>query len=165
MKASVWVTFLVIVIKCLTKTTSGRKGLFRQTVWGQCLSPWERHGGKSVRHLVTLCAQWERESNCWCSEHFLHFIQAGPPAHGMVRPPFRVDLPFSVKHLLYYPYMHIQRCASMMILNPVRMMIENNHDSWRHFRGAYHFSRKWSRIKVAVHTITVVLIFLPVLGH
>lgn len=160
-KVSVWVTFLVIVTKCLTKPTSGRKCLFRLT----CLSPWERHGDKSMRHLVTLHAQWERESKCWCSDHFILFIQPGPPAPGMVQPPFRVDRLFSVKHFLYCPYKHIQRCASMMILNPVRLMIKNDHDSWRHFRGAYHFLRKWNTIKVAVHTITVVMTSLPVLGH
>lgn len=159
LKVSVWVTFLVIVLKCLTKTTSGRK------CWGQCLSLWERHGDKNVRHLVTLCAQWERESKCWCSDHFTLFIHPGPLAPGMVQPPFRVERPFSVKHFLYYPYKYIQRCVSMMILNQVRLMIKNNHDSWRHFRRAYHFSRKWSKIKVAVYTVTVVMTFLPVWGH
>lgn len=59
----------------------GRKILFWLIVSGHRLSWWESHEGRRLRQLVTCtCSQEAGRHECWCSAHFLLFIQL--PAHG-----------------------------------------------------------------------------------
>lgn len=53
----------------------------------------EHHNSEAAGHIPSQEA--ERDEH-WCSASFLLFMQSRTPAHGVVLPTFRVDLPTSV---------------------------------------------------------------------
>lgn len=55
-------------------------------------------------------------------------IHSGSPAHGMVPPTFKVDLPTSVKLSLWkHPYRHTQNCVSKGALSLNKLMGKADH--------------------------------------
>lgn len=112
-KATVLVTFLIVVTKYLTRSnlkvylhihlntqyiTARVKGL-----WGPQPESRER---------------WE---GCWCSDRHL-FIQSGTPVHGMTWPNFKVGFPSSSNYFYKHPPKYTHTCVFMAILNPIKLM-------------------------------------------
>jgi hypothetical protein len=57
----------------------------------------------------------------------LHFILSRTPHYGVVPPISKVDLPFTVICLCRQPHKHTQKYVSMVIVNPLRLMMVNHH--------------------------------------
>lgn len=68
-----------------------------------------------------------REANArWCSACFPSFPLAETPACEAVAPTFTVGLGTSVKPIWRHAHGHTQRCASMAVINPVKLTVKTN---------------------------------------
>lgn len=86
----------------------------------------EKGVSAGVQHSGSCCnhSQEAEGDECCCSPHFLLFIQCKTWTHGMMAPLFRVDLPTSIPTSIPSLESPLQRCVSIVTLNPNNLTIE-----------------------------------------